>query len=167
MRTILPLLRGLATLPMLVASVTLFALMVLTFCDVVMRSVFNNPIEAGTELTRMAIAIIVFSVLPVLSAQGGHIVVDLADGVFQRFSIARWRDAIVALGCGIMLYWPATRVVVLAERARDYGDQTEYLAIPTYIIAWFIAIMTFLTAAALIVRGLLHLFAPHVLETAP
>lgn len=49
-----------AALPMAVASVALFGLMVLTFCDVVLRSALNAPIEAATELTRIAIAIVVF-----------------------------------------------------------------------------------------------------------
>lgn len=153
-----------AVLPMTVSSVTLFALMVLTFCDVVMRSAFNAPIEAATELTRIAIAIVVFSALPVLSGRNGHIAVDLLDGPVDRLGLTRLRDGLVNLGCGVMLYWPAERVVVLAERARSYGDQTEYLAIPTFYIAWFIAVMTYLTAATLVIKGALHLFAPQVLE---
>ncbi len=158
--------RAAARLPLFVASVTLFALMVLTFCDVVLRSAFNAPIEAATELTRLAIAIIVFSSLPVLSARGEHITVDLADPIFDRFGLARLRDGLVHTLSGAMLLWPASRVIDLAERARDYGDTTEYLAIPSYLIGWFIAIMTFITAFTLIVLGLLHWFAPHLLRPA-
>ena len=154
-----------AALPMLVASVALFALMVLTFCDVVLRSALNAPIEAATELTRIAIAIVVFSALPVLSGREGHISVDLADGIFDRFNLARVRDGFVNLVCGVMLYWPAQRVVVLAERGRSYGDVTEYLSIPTFYVEYFIAIMTFVTALVLVLRGLLHWFAPQALET--
>ena len=152
-----------ARLPILVASVTLFSLMVLTFLDVVLRSTVNAPIEAATELTRLAIAIMVFSCLPVLSARGGHITVDLADPLFDRFGLARLRDGLVHTASGLMLLWPAKRVVDLAERARDYGDQTEYLAIPSYLIGWFIAIMTFLTAFTLIALGMIHWFAPRYL----
>lgn len=164
MRPLLTLARLAALLPMTIASLALFALMVLTFCDVVLRSAFDAPIEAATELTRIAIAIVVFSTLPILSARGGHIAVDLADGIFRHFNIERWRDALVNLGCGVMLYWPTERVIVLAERARSYGDQTEYLAIPTFYIEWFIALMTGLTALALIAKGLVILFAPKLLE---
>jgi TRAP-type transport system small permease protein len=155
-----------ARLPVLVASVTLFALMVLTFCDVVLRSALNAPIEAATELIRIAIAIVVFSALPVLSARGEHITVDLADPLFDRWGLVRLRDGLVHTLSGAILIWPAKRVVDLAERARDYGDQTEYLAIPAYLIGWFIAIMTFVTAFTLIALGLLRWFAPHLLETA-
>jgi TRAP-type C4-dicarboxylate transport system permease small subunit len=157
-------LKILSELPMLVAGIALFGLMVMTFFDVVLRSTINAPIEAATELTRMAIAIVVFASLPVLSGKGQHISVDLTDGLFQRFRLTRFRDGAVALLCGVILLWPAERVSVLAERARSYGDQTEYLGIPTYPIAWFIAIMTFITAIVLILNGLLRWFAPRLLE---
>ncbi len=63
-----------------------------------------------------------------------------------------------------MLIWPARQVLVLAERARSYGDVTEYLALPQFYIEWFIAIMTFITAIVLLVRGLIVLIAPQLLE---
>ena len=157
-------LKALSRLPMAVASVALFALMVLTFADVVMRSVFNAPIQAATELIRIGIAVVVFAALPVLSGRGNHIAVDLLDGPFQRLHLGRWRDAAVSLLCGAMLWYPAGRVIDLAERARSYGDVTEYLQIPTYYVALFIGVMTYLTAAVLVGRGLAHLFAPQVLD---
>ncbi len=149
-----------AAIPMMTASVALFALMVLTFSDVVMRSALNMPIEAATELIRIAIAIIVFSALPLLSGSDQHIVVDLADPIIDRLGLSRLRDGLVTLACGLMLWLPAERVVDLAERARSYGDQTEYLNIPTFYIAWFVALMTFVTAIVLVVRGVLVLLAP-------
>lgn len=158
-------LQTLAKLPMFVASLALFALMCLTFADVLMRSMFNAPIEAATELIRMGIALIVFAALPVLSATNKHIAVDLMDGPFRRFGLDRWRDAFIALACAAMLWYPAGRIVDLAERARGYGDVTEYLSIPTFYVGYFIAVMTYITVAALVGRGALHLFAPHLLET--
>ncbi len=156
-------LKSLSQLPMIVASVALFALMCLTFADVLMRSIFNAPIEAATELIRMGIALIVFAALPVLSAQNGHIAVDLLDGPLRKLGLERARDILIALGCAAMLWWPAGRIVDLAERARNYGDVTEYLQIPTFYVAYFIAAMTYLTAIALIGRAALHIFAPQVL----
>lgn len=164
MHPVLQFLKTLSKVPMLIASIALFALMCLTFADVLMRSIFNAPIEAATELIRMGIALIVFAALPVLSAQNGHIAVDLLDGPFQRVKLERVRDAVVALACAAMLWWPAGRVVDLAERAKGYGDVTEYLEIPTYYVAYFIAAMTYLTAVALVGRALLHIFSPDTLR---
>ncbi|MFT6656909.1 MAG: TRAP-type C4-dicarboxylate transport system permease small subunit [Maritalea sp.] len=149
---------------MLLASVVLFLLMAMTFTDVIMRSAFNAPLEAATELTRMFMAIVVFLVMPIISGSQEHIVVDLADPLFTNKWAIRIRDTLVNLACGAMLIWPARQVVVLAERARDYGDVTEYLAIPQFYIGWFIAILTFVSAFVLLARGLITLFAPQLLE---
>jgi TRAP-type C4-dicarboxylate transport system permease small subunit len=157
--------RRLSQIPTLISALALFALMLMTFADVVLRSVFNAPIEAATELTRILMAVLIFSVLPMISAGNGHIAVDLTDGIFARYRLNRLRNCVVFVGSGIALYWPVKRIWLLAERARDYGDVTEYLAIPTYLIGGFIAIATGVAALAMIASGLLHLFAPQYLET--
>ena len=46
-------------------------MMIMTFFDVVLRSTINTPIEAATELTRILMAVVVFSALPVVSGRGG------------------------------------------------------------------------------------------------
>lgn len=155
-----PLLNKLAIferLPMWLAALALFTLMVMTFTDVVMRSVFNSPLEAATELTRILVAITVFSALPVISGRGDHISVDLLDSFYNK-TLARIRDGLMAIGCGVMLYWPLEKVLVLAGRAREYGDVTEYLSIPQFYIAYFIAFSVTITAVALIARGFIVLF---------
>ena len=151
--------------PVLLAVLALFAMMVMTFFDVVLRSTINTPIEAATELTRILMAVVVFSALPVVSGRAGHISVDVLDWMFTR-AAARWRDAVINLGSGAMLWWPAERVIVLAERARSYGDVTEYLGIPQFYIGWFIAVFTFVTAVVLMLRGLVLAFAPHLVRPA-
>ncbi len=145
-------------LPTWLAALTLFVLMAMTFADVILRSVANDPIESATELTRLFMAIIVFSALPMVSWNGQHIIVDLMDPLFARRA-ARVRDIVIDLFCGVILLWPAKRVWDLAERARDFGDVTEYLGFPQYVIGWFIAAFTLLTATVFIARGLMRVFA--------
>ncbi|OCW57675.1 TRAP transporter small permease [Hoeflea olei] len=163
MKSIARLLHRLSELPMLLAAATLFVLMVLTFADVIMRSTFSAPIEAATELTRIAMAVIVFSALPVISGRAEHIVVDLLDPLFHRAGVERVLDGLITLACGVLLVWPALRCFDLADRARSYGDLTEYLAIPVHYITWFIAFMTLITAAAMALRGVVTLFKPDLL----
>ena len=155
--------RRAARAPTLLAVAALFAMMLLTFFDVVLRSTINTPIEAATELTRLLMAIVVFSALPVVSGRAGHISVDVLDWAFSR-AAARWRDVVINLFTGAMLWWPAERVTVLAERARSYGDVTEYLGIPQFYIGWFIAVLTFVTAIVLILRGVLLALAPDLIR---
>ena len=155
--------RRAAGAPVLLAVTALFVMMIMTFFDVVLRSAFDTPIEAATELTRILMAVVVFSALPVISGRAGHITVDVLDWAFSR-AAARWRDVVVHLLSGAMLWWPAERVTVLAERARSYGDVTEYLGIPQHYIAWFIAVSAFVTALVLILRGLLLAVSPELLR---
>ena len=65
--------------PIWLAAFALFLLMVMTFADVILRSAANNPIESATELTRLLMAIIVFSALPLVSWKGDHIIGFLDD----------------------------------------------------------------------------------------
>ncbi len=164
MTTLIQLVRRASVLPVIVASTALFILMLMTFCDVILRSVFNSPIEAATELTRILMAVLVFSVLPIISVTNGHIAVDLTDGIFHRLRLSRVRDGLIYVFSGAMLYWPVQRVWVLAERARDYGDVTEYLSVPTFLVGWFITLSVAVTALAMIITGLLHLFSPDTLS---
>ena len=149
-------------LPGLVAALALFALMCLTFADVMLRSILNAPIEFAADLTRLLMAVMVFAVMPVLSGRDAHVSVDLTDAFFARRGLDRWRDALVSLFCGAILFWPALRVYDLAERARSYGDLMEYLRLPLHYIGWFIAAMTLITAVVLVIRGLLLIAAPHL-----
>ena len=155
---------ALAHAPSYLAATALFALMVMTFTDVVLRSVLNSPISAATELTRLFMAITVFSSLPVISWRGEHIVVDLLDPFF-RGRAAQIRDVLVDALAGIVIFWPAIRVYELAERAKQYGDTTEYLQIPQFYIAYFIALSTFVTALILLLRAVLRAVAPDYLAT--
>lgn len=148
-----------AVIPTWMAALALFVLMGMTFLDVIMRSAFDNPFESGTELTRIFMAIIVFASLPVVSWKGRNIIVDLMDPLFNR-TLARIRDTLIDLICGAVLIWPAIRVWELAERARSFGDVTEYMAFPQFIPGWFIAFFTLVTALAFIARGLARVFFP-------
>lgn len=158
------LLRVVEDLPIWLASTALFFLMLLTFADVVLRSVANAPIEIATDLTRVLMATVVFAVMPALSFRGGQISVDLLDGVFRNLRLARLRDIVVTLFCGVILIWPTMRVARLAERSRSYGDTTEYLRMPVFYVEWFIAVMTGLTALALLLRAVLLVVKPELLK---
>ncbi|MDU9005529.1 TRAP transporter small permease [Sedimentitalea todarodis] len=154
----------LAQVPIWLACTSLFLLMLLTFSDVILRSSFDNPIEAATELTRILVAVMVFAVMPHISVTDGHIAVDLTDGFFERYRLSRLRDGLVLILSGGMLSWPVAQVWKLAERTRDYGDVTEYLGLPQYLTMWFIAAGITLAAMAMVIAGVLTLAAPRILR---
>lgn len=153
-----------AQVPTYLSASILFCLMIMTFADVVLRSALNNPIESATELTRLFMAIVVFAALPMVTWKGEHIVVDLFDPMFSR-RMARIRDTLIDLICGALILWPAKRVYDLAERARDYGDRTEYLNMPQHYAGWFIALFAAITGLVFIARGITRIVAPDRLPT--
>ena len=52
---------------------------VVTFCDVIARKVFNRGFTFTVEMTEMAMALIVFLGVGLVTHQRGHIVVDVRD----------------------------------------------------------------------------------------
>lgn len=151
-------------LPVALAAGALLSLMLLTFADVMLRSTINAPLQFAADLTRLLMAVVVFSAMPLLSYRGNQITVDLLDGVFARLRIRRFVDIAVTLFCGSVLFWPAWRAFELAQRSRSYGDRMEYLALPVHYVEWFVALMTLITALALIWRAGVLIFAPHRLR---
>ncbi|MGB1239973.1 MAG: TRAP transporter small permease, partial [Pseudomonadales bacterium] len=79
--------KHLALLLEAVAAITLLLLMLLTCADVAGRYFFDNSIDGTTELTEIAIAIIIFAELPVITWRGGHVVVDMLDGMWGAKAI--------------------------------------------------------------------------------
>jgi TRAP-type C4-dicarboxylate transport system permease small subunit len=72
MKSLLPLLRA-------VSAVALFAMMVLTFADVMARKFLPNAIVGAVELTELLMMVMIFVALPLASAAGEHIAFDLFD----------------------------------------------------------------------------------------
>lgn len=140
----------------LISSCVLFALMILTCVDVLGRYFFNSPVRGGTELTEFALAIIVFSVLPVVTWRGGQIVVDLIDIWLSPFvlRVLAWVAAVLMSGS---LYFLAWRIFELGERNLRRGVVTEFLSMPTGYLVIYIAVFSWITAAALLAYQLLSL----------
>src|SRR3989344_5807561 len=61
----------------LVGTLSLLALMLMVFIDVVGRNLFNSPLPWGTEVMEVLLGLMVFVFYPVLARRSGHIVVDL------------------------------------------------------------------------------------------
>lgn len=142
----------------LISSLVLFSLMVMTCIDVLGRYLFNSPVRGGTELTEFALAIIVFSILPVVTWRGGQIVVDLIDIWLPQkvLTVLAWVAAICMSGS---LYFLAWRIFELGERNLKRGILTEFLSMPTGYLMIYIAVFSWLTAAGLLVYKILSLRA--------
>ena len=133
------------------STLVLFVLMVMTCIDVVGRYFFNAPLDGATELTQLMMGVIVFAVLPTVSIREEHVTVDLLDMWFPA-KLINARQLALNVMVAVMMAAVAWRVWVIADLTAEYGDATEFLAIPLAPITYFIAIMSGATALALIVN---------------
>lgn len=141
----------------LIASIALFALMVLTCIDVVGRYFFHSPVLGAAELTEIGLAIVIFSSMPVITWRGGQIVVDLIDHVLPSKALKvlmMISSAIVALS----LYFVAFRIYAIGARSLKRGIVTDFLSIPTGYIIQYIAIFSWITALGILVVTFLNAF---------
>jgi len=135
------------------ACTALFVLMLLTFADVSMRSLLNASIQSATELTRILMALMVFAALPSLMGRGASIAIDLLDPLMRRLGLVHLQRGLIDVFCGMLLFWPARRLWVLVERARDHNEVTEFLQVPQFWVLGFITATVVLTALVTVARG--------------
>jgi TRAP-type C4-dicarboxylate transport system permease small subunit len=143
-----------------VAALTMLALMLVTCVDVFGRYLFNNPLTGSTELTEIAVGIVIFSVLPIVSWRNDHIVVDILDHFFSR-RIHLIRTILINGLISIALVFLGERIYVLGQRSLSYGDVTEYLAIPLGWMMIYMAVMCGITALAVITLGVYRAIAEY------
>ncbi|EKE45658.1 tripartite ATP-independent periplasmic transporter DctQ [Oceaniovalibus guishaninsula JLT2003] len=67
-----------------VAAIALFAMMVLTFVDVIGRYAFNAPVFGVAEMIQFLLAISIFAAMSLASANRGHITVDVLEPALDR-----------------------------------------------------------------------------------
>ena len=133
-----------------IGALALAVIAAATFCDVVARYFFNKPFSFTVELTEMAMAIIVYFGVGLVTHEGAHI---NADVVLLRLPL-RWRSwftlvtNLLALGFLALMVW---RLWLRAVFLQSKGDTTPVWGIPLWPIAFAIALgsVFFLTGVLL------------------
>lgn len=90
--------RGVETL----MALTLFAMVVLTFADVIGRRILGRPIHGAHDVTEHLMALAIFIGLPLVTAVGLHLTIDLFDGILDR-PFMRWWRLLSGLGVAAIL----------------------------------------------------------------
>ena len=114
-------------------------MMLLTSFDVVARYVFNSPVRGAFELTEIGLASLVYLALPVATAAGSHIAVELLAlpraGTLRQF-LELFVRSFIALTFGLI----AWQIWHHAEKLTSYGQVTNSLEIPVGLIAYVCSI---------------------------
>jgi TRAP-type C4-dicarboxylate transport system permease small subunit len=127
------------------ASAILFAMMALTFVDVVLRYVVNRPLRGAFEITELMMLVLIFAGLPLVTHAGEHVTMDLVD----RLLAARARRALrraIELACAAIMVWLAWLMWLKARTISGYGDTTDVLRIAVGPFVYFMAAMILLSA---------------------
>ena len=67
----------------LLSAVPLGLIVVLTFADVFARYLFASPIRGSVEIIQFAMALVIFTALPLVTRKREHVTVSLVDGVLR------------------------------------------------------------------------------------
>jgi TRAP-type C4-dicarboxylate transport system permease small subunit len=132
------------------ASAILFAMMLLTFVDVVARYVFNRPVRGAFEVTELLLVVLIFAGLPLVSYADEHVTMDFIDRLLGPGARARLQRGVHVVSAAIMalLAW---LVWLKADRIWGYRDATDVLRIVYGPFVYFMAVMIGLA-------GLIHLY---------
>jgi TRAP-type C4-dicarboxylate transport system permease small subunit len=86
----------------LLSAAGLFAIMALTFFDVLGRKLASNSIPGSLELTELLMVVVIFAALPLVSARGEHVEFDSLDPYLPAW-LRRAQGVVVHLLCGVLL----------------------------------------------------------------
>ena len=132
------------------ASALLFGMMVLTFFDVVGRYLLNKPIRGAFEVTELALLVLIFAGLPLVSHADEHVTMDFIDRILPPAVVRAWIRVMHVI-CAAIMFFLAWQVWIKATRISGYGDTTDVLLILIGPFVYFMAAMIGLT-------GLVHVF---------
>lgn len=132
-----------------VACILLFAMMLLTFADVMGRYLFSAPLPATYEVVSLMMPAIIFCALPLTVLNENHVTVDLLDDIIPR-PMARVQAVFVHLFSTAALGLIAWRLVIKSMSQFEYEEITDELFLPMWPFSALMAVLcTIATLAAL------------------
>lgn len=134
----------------LLSGIALFAIMALTFFDVLGRKFLSNSIPGSLELTELLMVVVIFGALPLVSERGEHVEFDSLDPYLPLW-LRKLQSVLVHLLCAAVLLglgWLMWRSGSQFLETRETTAQLQILKAP------FVYGMGLLCAAT----GVIHLF---------
>lgn len=133
----------------LLSGIALFAIMALTFFDVLGRKFASHSIPGSLELTELMMVVVIFGALPLVSRRGEHVEFDSLDPYLPLW-VRKAQAVVVHLLCAGVLLGLGWLMFRTGGQFRETGETTAQLQI---LKAPFIYGMGLLCA----VTGLVHL----------
>ena len=136
----------LGTLCGLLAALALFAIMLLTFVDVMGRKFLSASVTGSLELTELLMVMVIFAGMPLVAQRGEHVVFDSLDA-WVPTTLRRLQHAAVDLLCVALLLGLAWLMWTKAGQMGEYGDTTAQLKLPLSPFVYLMSLLCAVTAA--------------------
>ena len=134
----------------LLAGSALFAIMALTFFDVLGRKFASNSIPGSLELTELLMVIVIFAALPLVSERGEHVAFDSLDHYLPAWAL-RVQSAIVNVFCAAVLLGLGWLMWRTGGQFLESGETTAQLKITMGWLAYAMAVLMAVTALSLVI----------------
>lgn len=125
----------------LIACLLLFAMMMVTFVDVVGRYLFSAPLTAAYELVVLMMPTVIFCALPLTVLREGHVTVDLLDAFIPK-SVVWLQSLLINLFCAVVMAVICWRLVVRAMDQHYYEEVTDVLIVPLWPFGAIMAVLS-------------------------
>jgi TRAP-type C4-dicarboxylate transport system permease small subunit len=133
----------------LLAAAALFAIMALTFVDVLGRKLADNSVPGSLEMTELLMVVVIFAALPLVSLRGEHVLFDSLDPYLPE-PVLRAQKALIHIVLAVLLLALAYLMWRTGGEFAASGETTAQLHVPK---APFIYGMAVLSGLA----GLVHI----------
>ena len=133
-----------------------FLLMMITLVDVLGRNLFNLPLPASFEITRLTLGMMVFVALPLISATDEHVTIGLFNGIF-RGRAANRKQFVVSLFVSFLCVVWARELWVQAAALAQQNEVMMFLKIRLAPFVYAMSVLTMLTAVIHLVQAWLKL----------
>ncbi|WP_102224543.1 TRAP transporter small permease [Acidimangrovimonas sediminis] len=116
-----------------IAAALVVGLILVTCVDVVGRYLFNAPLRGAYDLTQILLGALVFAALPLVTARGGHVEVDLFLSLMPARA-ARVLGVAAAVVTALVLVYFAFRLGFKVEDDVTTGRATQGIGFPLWTL---------------------------------
>lgn len=130
-------------------ALVLLGMVALTFADVIGRRLIGTPIYGSNDITEHLMALVVFAGLPLVTAAGAHLTIDMFDALINRPGMAWWRGFTAVL-VAVVLALVSFLFLRHAMNAAAISEVSQALRVPR---APLYAFMAFSAALSVLANG--------------
>jgi TRAP-type C4-dicarboxylate transport system permease small subunit len=134
-----------------IMGVIIFAMMMLTFVDVIGRYLLNKPVPGAAEFVSFLLAVSLFAGIAIVSGENRHIAVTLFQPMLDR-RMKRLRITIVRVFSVLTMALIAAEMFRHTFRMIEFGRSTIVLDWPLWPITLLMAIAGAVTVLLMILR---------------